>query len=48
MHANIDRRIVGKKIGLECKTTSVYNDTDFEGGDVASRILYAVSSTTWQ
>jgi putative phage-type endonuclease len=34
MHANIDRRIVGKNIGLECKTTSVYNDTDFEGGDV--------------
>ena len=34
MHANIDRRIVGTLEGLECKTTSVYNDTDFEGGDV--------------
>lgn len=34
MHANIDRRIVGIRHGLECKTTSVYNDTDFEGGDV--------------
>lgn len=34
MLANIDRRIVGEKAGLECKTTSVYNKTDFEGGDV--------------
>lgn len=34
MHANIDRRIVGQDAGLECKTTSVYNRTDFEGGDV--------------
>lgn len=34
MHANIDRRITGMRIGLECKTTSVYNKTDFEGGDV--------------
>ncbi|MGD8113822.1 MAG: YqaJ viral recombinase family protein, partial [Sphaerochaetaceae bacterium] len=34
MHANIDRRITGELIGLECKTTSVYNRTDFEGGDV--------------
>jgi putative phage-type endonuclease len=34
MHANIDRRITGYDIGLECKTTSVYNRTDFEGGDV--------------
>ncbi len=34
MLANIDRRIVGKNIGLECKTTSVYNKSDFEGGEV--------------
>ncbi|MDD3930127.1 MAG: YqaJ viral recombinase family protein [Sphaerochaeta sp.] len=34
MAANIDRRIVGVDEGLECKTTSVYNKTDFEGGDV--------------
>jgi putative phage-type endonuclease len=34
MFANIDRRIVGVDEGLECKTTSVYNKTDFEGGDV--------------
>lgn len=34
MHANIDRRITGENIGLECKTTSVYNRTDFEEGDV--------------
>ena len=34
MSANIDRRVVGLSEGLECKTTSVYNKTDFEGGDV--------------
>ncbi len=34
MYANIDRRITGKDEGLECKTTSVYNKTDFESGDV--------------
>lgn len=32
--ANIDRMIVGEKAGLECKTTSVLNKTDFEGGDI--------------
>lgn len=34
MHASIDRRVVGLDEGLECKTTSVYNKTDFAGGDV--------------
>lgn len=34
LSANIDRRVVGLHEGLECKTTSVYNRTDFEGGDV--------------
>lgn len=28
--ANVDREIVGENAGLECKTTSVYNKTDFE------------------
>lgn len=32
--ANVDRLIVGEAAGLECKTTSVYNKTDFAGGDV--------------
>ncbi|MDR3348827.1 MAG: YqaJ viral recombinase family protein [Acidaminococcales bacterium] len=32
--ANVDRLVVGERAGLECKTTSVYNRTDFEGGDV--------------
>lgn len=34
MVANIDRMVDGEDAGLECKTTSVYNKTDFEGGDV--------------
>ncbi len=32
--ANIDREVVGEKSLLECKTTSVYNKTDFEGGEI--------------
>lgn len=32
--ANIDRRVVGEKAILECKTTSVYNKSDFERGEV--------------
>jgi putative phage-type endonuclease len=32
--ANVDRLVVGERAGLECKTTSVYNKTDFAGGDV--------------
>lgn len=34
MLANVDRMIVGEKAGLECKTTSVYNKTEFARGDV--------------
>lgn len=32
--ANIDREIVGENAGLECKTTSVYNKSDFENGEI--------------
>ena len=32
--ANIDRRIVGENAGLECKTTSVFNKSDFEEGEI--------------
>lgn len=32
--ANIDRLVVGEDAGLECKTTSVRNKSDFEGGDI--------------
>lgn len=32
--ANIDRKVVGEKAGLECKTTSVYNRSDFENGEI--------------
>ena len=34
MLADIDREIVGENAGLECKTTSVYNRHDFEGGEI--------------
>ena len=34
MLANVDRMVVGENAGLECKTTSVYNRSDFEGGEV--------------
>lgn len=32
--ANVDREIVGENAGLECKTTSVFNKSDFESGEV--------------
>ncbi len=32
--ANIDRRIIGENAGLECKTTSVFNKSDFENGEI--------------
>lgn len=34
MLANIDRKIQGESAGLECKTTSAFNKTDFEGGNI--------------
>lgn len=34
MLANVDRLIVGEDAGLECKTTSVFNKSDFANGDV--------------
>lgn len=34
MLANIDRDVVGENAGLECKTTSPYNKTPFDQGDV--------------
>lgn len=32
--ANVDREVVGENAGLECKTTSVLNKSDFENGEV--------------
>ncbi len=32
--ANIDREIVGEKAGLECKTTNMFNKSDFENGEI--------------
>ncbi len=37
--ANIDRAIVGEKAGLECKTTSILNKTNFEGGYVQDHYI---------
>lgn len=34
MLADIDRAVLGENAGLECKTTSVHNRSDFEGGEV--------------
>ena len=35
MQANIDRQVLGNGfVGLECKTTSPFNQTDFEGGSI--------------
>ena len=33
IHANIDRRIVGERAGLECKTASALNAARFSGGE---------------
>lgn len=33
IHANIDRRIVGERAGLECKTASALNAAKFAGGE---------------
>ena len=32
--ANLDREVIGEDAGLECKTTSVYNKCDWEGGEI--------------
>lgn len=32
--ADVDREVVGENAGLECKTTSVYNKSDFENGEI--------------
>lgn len=32
--ANIDREVIGENAGLECKTITVFNDYDFENGEV--------------
>ncbi len=32
--ANIDREIIGENAGLECKTTNIFNKSDFEKGEI--------------
>lgn len=34
MLADIDRDVIGENAGLECKTTSVYNKSNFDGGEI--------------
>lgn len=33
IRANVDREVIGENAGLECKTTSVFNKSDFENGE---------------
>ena len=37
--ANIDRKIVGENAALECKTTNLFNKSDFENGEVQPSYL---------
>ncbi len=32
--ANIDREVIGEKAGLECKTTNMFNKSDFANGEI--------------
>ena len=32
LHANIDRKVVGQKAGVECKVTSTYNEKNYRDG----------------
>lgn len=41
--ADIDREIVGENAGLECKTTSMFNKSDFENGEIP--LTYYVQMT---
>lgn len=34
LKGHVDRLIVGEKAGLECKTTSAYNKTDYDNGEI--------------
>lgn len=34
LRGHVDRLVVGEKRGLECKTTSSYNKTDYSSGDI--------------
>lgn len=43
MQADVDREIIGENAGLECKTTSVYNKSDFENGEIP--LYYYVQMT---
>lgn len=52
MLANIDRQIRGERAGLECKTTSAYNRTDFEGGSIPPyyywQCMHYLAVTGWE
>lgn len=51
MLANIDRRVKGKKIGVEIKTTSPYTKVDYENGDIEPRYyvqcMHYLAVTGW-
>ena len=39
IRANVDREIIGENAGLECKTTSAYAKSDFDGGEIPLNYL---------
>lgn len=41
-HANIDRIVIGEKAGLECKTTSVLNLSNFMEEIILTTIMFSV------
>lgn len=38
-YANIDRRIVGEKAGLECKTTNAFNSKEWENNEIPASYI---------
>lgn len=47
MLANVDRLIVGKREGLECKTASEYLKGSWEDEEIPAAYLYCRYNTTW-
>ena len=52
MLANIDRRVKGKRIGVEIKTTSALSRTDFAGGEIHPwyycQCMHYLAVTGWE
>lgn len=52
MLANIDRRVVGRRVGIEIKTTSQNSRTDFAGGEINpwyyAQCMHYLAVTGWE